>query len=350
MVGGLIVNIAIVTWAACSRCMKESIMLRNAGHRLFLFTYSKPQIENIPDVFHHVAMYDRPELLAVLLKDLDFIDIVHVHNEPSWMVNVAKGAGYKVVLDAHDLNIVRYGWDRAKELGGEDILAIGSCDGLIVPCYKYIDIIQEEATLVIPRMELLSYANEEDFTENENDLKGIVYQGSIYKPVQNHPLPYRLYHEVAKKIISMEIDFHIYPGMGYERYMEYYKSIGCKTYKALPQAKLIKELGRHSWGFVGSPIKHRQWDNTFSNKLFDYIAAGIPSIIYQAEATEKRFRLRGVGAVIDDLEDIKDYYDDKTLRNRYRDSLMEVRKRDFTMESQYDSLMAFYKEVLTSES
>ena len=343
-------KIGIVTWAGCVRCIKECRMLAANGHELYLFTHFSPQIPSdidVNDIFFHQTFYNSPETLFERIRGLDFLDLIHIHNEPSWMVHTAKKAGFKVVLDAHDLNIVRFGWKEALKMGGEDVNAIGESDGLIVPCDKYIDVIEEQGTLRIPTLELLSYANEGDFTENNNDLGGIVYQGSIYEPVPNHPYSYRLYDKVAKELLDMNIPFHIYPGRGYEKEMPFYQELGCTTYKTQDYRELLKQLGRHDWGFCGSPIKHRQWDNTFSNKLFDSIAAGIPSFIYQAEATEKRFGMRGIGPVVENLSDIEGYMLTSGIREDCREEIMDRRKKEWTMESQYDSLIDFYNKVLS---
>ncbi len=343
-------NIAVVTYAGCVRCIKECRMLAEAGHNLWLFSHfqpdSPPEVQ-LEDVFMQMSFYNTQQELLELLTGLEFIELVHVHNEPSWMVHIARAAGHKkIVLDAHDLNIVRYGWDKAFEMGGEDVNAIGECDGLIVPCDRYTEIIEEQGKLRIPILTLYSYVNEEDFVEGDNDLGGIVYGGSIYRPERNHPLPYRIYDNVARHFANKGIPFHIYPGRGYEKHMPFYESIGSVVHNTLDQKKWIKELSRHDWGFCGSPVKHRQWDNTLSNKLFDYIAAGIPAIIYQAKATEDMFGLRGIGVVVKDLKEVEEYYRDRDLRENCRKTILEQRKKEWTMESQLEKLEAFYKEVV----
>lgn len=345
-------NIGIVTYAGCVRCIKECRMLAKAGHKLWLFSHFPPNIPkkvNPDDVFFQQSFYQDQQMLYDKLLGLDFLDIIHVHNEPSWMVNVAKAAGHKkVVLDAHDLNIVRYGWDKALEMGAEDVKAIGESDGLIVPCCRYIEIIEEKAPLRIPTLTLFSYVNEDDFInpeEQKQHLGGIVYQGSIYEPAPDHPLPYRIYDNVAKDIIDMGIDFHIYPGRGYENHMYYYESIGCKTHKSLDPSDLILNLAKHDWGFVGSPIDHLQWNNTLSNKLFDYIAAGIPSFIYKAKATCDMYGGRGIGIVIENLADIKNWHYDKETQNDLS-AIIKRDKKQYSMESQLWELEQFYQKVL----
>ena len=348
-------NIGIVSFAGCIRCIKECRALAKAGHKLWFFSHFPPQAPkdlDLDNIFFHQAFFQDQRMLYDKLKGLDFLDIIHVHNEPSWMVNVAKAAGHnKVVLDAHDLNIVRYGWTKALEMGGEDVNAIGICDGLIVPCYRYIEIIEEQSSLTVPTMTLFSYVNGEDFiTENtlEKDyLGGVVYQGSIYEPSPNHPLPYRIYDKVAKEIIDMGIDFHIYPGRGYEQHMYYYESIGCKVHKSLDPKELLKNLARHDWGFCGSPIDHKQWNNTLSNKLFDYIAAGIPSFIYKAKATCDMYGERGIGVSIENLSDIKSWYYDKETYNDLR-AIIKRDKKEYIMESQISELEDFYEKVLSN--
>ena len=37
-------NIAVVTWAGCVRCIKECRMLKEAGHNLWMFTHFQPDV------------------------------------------------------------------------------------------------------------------------------------------------------------------------------------------------------------------------------------------------------------------------------------------------------------------
>lgn len=343
-------NIAVVSWAGCTRCMKESKIAAEAGNNLWFFNNFQPQISkrvNLDEVFTHITVYNHPQVLYNLLNGLDFIDIVHVHNEPSWMVNVAQQAGHnKIVFDAHDLGVVRNGWENLNDAGREDLAAIGQSQGLIVPCEKYIEILEERGKMSIPWIVMYSYCSEKDFVPNPtHDLGGVVYEGSIYAPAPNHPFPYRIYDNVAKQIVGANIPFYIYPSRGYERGMPYYQSLGCRTMPSTDPGTLIENLSRHKWGFVGSPVPHRQWNNTLSNKLFDYIAAGIPSFIYNAKATEDLFGNEGVGIVIKHLFEVEKYYNDEVLYKELQDNIMKVRSK-WTMESQTAKLMEFYNKVL----
>jgi len=344
-------NIAWVSWASCTRCMKEARMLAKAGHKLWYFGYAPLQLSkdiDPNDIFVHMSQFNSPQLLQNLLIGLDFIDLVHVHNEPSFPVVIAKIVGHKkVILDAHDLGVVRNGWENMSDTTRADLEAITQCDGLIVPCNKYIEILEERGKLSIPTLELLSYNNEEDYVtpKEEEYLGGIVYQGSIYAPAQSHPLPYRIYDNVAKEIISMNIPFYIYPAGGYVKYMPYYHSIGCKCMPSCDPASLLKNLSKHAWAFCGSPIEHRQWHLTLANKQFDYLSAGIPSIVYKADATAKFIKEHGGGVVIKDLKEIKDIYNDEKLRTECVSEIMKMRK-NHTMESQLTKLEQFYEKVI----
>ena len=343
-------NIAVVSWAGCTRCIKESAMLAEAGHKLWFFNNFQPQISNkldLTNIFVRLSSYNHPQQLYNITAGLDFFDLAHVHNEPSWMVDVLKQGGYKkIVFDAHDLGVVRNGWDNLNDGGREDLKAIGQANGLIVPCEKYIEILEERGKMTIPWIVLYSYCSERDFVNAPtNDLGGIVYEGSIYAPSPNHPFPYRIYDNVAKHIVGANIPFYIYPSRGYERFMPYYHSLGCRIMPSTDPGTLIQNLSRHKWGFVGSPVPHRQWHNTLSNKLFDYIAAGIPSFIYNAKATEDLFGNEGIGIVIKHLYEIEKYYNDDILYKELQDNIMKVRSK-WTMESQLPKLLDLYNKVL----
>jgi len=107
---------------------------------------------------------------------------------------------------------------------------------------------------------------------------------------------------------------------------------------------MLKQISRYDWGFCGSPIDHPQWHMAMPNKLFDYIAAGIPVIVYKADESAKFVREHGLGIVIEDLEELAD----PEVYGRHEEirPIVQQIRHDLVMELQAPIIMKIYEQVL----
>jgi len=148
--------------------------------------------------------------------------------------------------------------------------------------------------------------------EPKKKLKGLhlVYAGGMVQQWRRHisPFGYRCYHEIFKKFIDAGWKVHVYSAnCGSEKLSEY-KDIGCKVHENLPYKALLREMsqytaGLHSYNKEG--VKEKAFDYTQTcrpNKLWDYLAAGIPTIGYQGGNGMKIYNKKW-GLVINDLEE-----------------------------------------------
>ncbi len=176
----------------------------------------------------------------------------------------------------------------------------------------------------------------------------IVYCGSYNQPEDVLATPTK---EVAKKIISQMIHFHIYPtSQNIDKkdfdYMDpekkFRKYIHVQDY--VHPEKLSEELSRYDFGLhyaMGdSNIKPQAWNYAAANKFASYLEAGIPPIvnreatIYTKPMTEQRF-----GIVIDNLLEIKKRTANKGYKKMIK-NLCDYRKK-YSVEKHIDEIIGF---------
>ena len=119
---------------------------------------------------------------------------------------------------------------------------------------------------------------------------------------------YRCYHEILEAFIKAGWNVHIYSASYNTGKLSEYKGIGCKIHDNLPYKMLLKEMsqytaGLHSYNKTG--VMEKAFDYTQicrGNKIWDYLAAGIPTIGYQGGNGTKIYRGKW-GITIKDLEE-----------------------------------------------
>lgn len=118
---------------------------------------------------------------------------------------------------------------------------------------------------------------------------------------------YRCYHEIFKKFIEAGWKIHLYSASYNNGKLSEYKDIGCRIHENYSYKMLLQEMsqytaGLHSYNKEG--VEEKAFDYTQvcrGNKIWDYLAAGIPTIGYQGGKGMKIYK-RKWGVVIKDLE------------------------------------------------
>lgn len=161
----------------------------------------------------------------------------------------------------------------------------------------------------------------------------LVYAGGIASQwsQRTSPYGYRCYHQVLKAFVDSGWEVHLYPA-SYRKLSEY-KDFGCIIHNKLSYNDLLKEIsqytaGLHSYNREGVPEKAYNYTQSCrGNKIWDYLAAGIPTVGYQGG--------RGM-----------DIYRNKwgvVIRSLSRSNLLELPKRlgkiEITNEMRFENTM-----------
>ena len=69
---------------------------------------------------------------------------------------------------------------------------------------------------------------------------------------------------------------------------------------------LLTQLSRHDWGLVGNLRQTLEWDVAMPNKLFEYIAAGVPVVSMYASEAGEFIERHGLGIQVKSMEELRD--------------------------------------------
>jgi hypothetical protein len=333
-------NVLFLSRHCCIRVVKEGLALLNAGVNVY-FLQARVQNPEFMRVLPQMSFWDSEAELRDKLAGLTGFDVIHIHNEPSWIGTVAKQVrpDLPVIMDCHDLNSERTG-----EHNDEEDEMVAAVDGFITPSQGYAQHINEFYSSYKPVETIYSLCNEDFYWDRfpAGDavprVPGIVYEGGITAD-DNHPHPYRDYREVTRQLTGMGIAFHLYGAN--DRWNAIYQDLGAYTYPLLPYNAMLRSLSRYDWGFVGPGMTHRAFDHCMPNKLFESMAAGIPVIVWKAQEAAEWVKKYNVGVVVNRIEDIAKLTPDMAAEHR-----KIVRSQKFTMENQVGKLLKFYEQFV----
>ncbi|MGA1822210.1 MAG: glycosyltransferase [Thermoplasmatota archaeon] len=200
--------------------------------------------------------------------------------------------------------------------------------------------IPEENSMVFPNYAMRSDIHEQKdkISEKEGGVH-IVYEGVLSFDGYRAPLL-----ELFKKIAEMGIHIHIY-GIGdpdvLRRYLELQKrSAYYHFHEGLEHDLLMGELTRYDFGLIPffPPGKEREhFDTMLPNKIFDYLAAGIPVIVPDSISMARFVRKFGCGIILGDLDE---------LRSRLEGSKIRIRREDFIIETHIEELLSSFRRVI----
>jgi glycosyltransferase involved in cell wall biosynthesis len=319
----------------CVRLQKQAMALLEKGHQVHLVGKRLPNWPEFTSLSYFSTVSQLREALRVHKK----ADIVHVHNEPSWMMLVAKEILPKVpvVLDIHDAMIFRS--TELKYKSAEERIAFDWADGLVFVGEKCRRIINpKQPSCILP-----SYVNDAHYQYQAWQwIGGVAYEGRIDTPTDKPFMQYANYVDACSEFFKAGIPFHIYaPGGDSEKKKKCYEQI-CHLCKTLPYDKLIMTLGCHDWGLCGNTKEYREWDLAVPNKLFEYMAGGIPIVAMNCAEVEKFVKKHGVGIAVKSVQELKDRWDE---RQQCQKNVFAKRFK-FSMENNIHILEDFYKGLI----
>ena len=146
-------------------------------------------------------------------------------------------------------------------------------------------------------------------------LKGLnlVYAGGLIPSrsldlKQGNNFYYKCHQQTLEKFIEAGWNVHIYPTkVARTNYFIKYKNMGCIIHEWAHGGIIYKEMSQYTAGLqsfnkIGTPIQAFQYSQLCRpNKLYDYLASGIPTIGYQGGNGMEVYWDKW-GIVIDDLE------------------------------------------------
>jgi glycosyltransferase involved in cell wall biosynthesis len=305
-------RITFIAHHFCIRATKQVLALKSKGHKIYGMSFRRPEYRENFDAFllcHDKNIRQMKNAIEIMDKETD---VWYVHTEPYWMVFLVREVSNKpILLDMHDSMNWRIIQDFPKS--SEERAAVEMIDGAVYPSGQCRDITEKLYPRLkdLPSTILPPYVNERFYVYHAWErIGGIVYEGRVDKKSSPHFLNYCKYHELAKKLQEAEIPFYLYSPWKSQEHMNEYNEIAL-TYDALEYSKLIGTMGCHDWGFCGNIDEHPEWNLAMPNKLFEYMAAGIPIIAMNCKEVEKFVVEHGVGIAVKSVDEIKARWDER---------------------------------------
>lgn len=329
----------------CIRVVKQSLALQKAGGVEVIHLQHRLANQDSAFLINNHNFYKHEITLRFKLQNyFSDVDLIHVHNEPHNLATIARSVlpDMPIVFDAHDLDTARTRKDHTSERE-----AIESSDGIITPSLGYEMHVKEWYRLPpnYPTITVYSFCTD-DMTQikRRSKLGGIVYQGglSISTPqlAALGAYSYRDWRSAAMKLAKLKIPFHLY-GAGADDVLQYLGT-DAVLHCSVPFTSLIGELSRYDWGMVGCSFVDAAFEWAMPNKLFEYMAAGVPLIVMNAPEAAEFVKKHDIGVVVDSIEDIPAIYD----QHHYYKTMVAKKASEFSMESQVPSILNFYKTVI----
>lgn len=345
-------NILFVTYHTCARAAKEARALERAGNQVIVLQHVAVS-EEILYATELASFYrTEAELQARISYFGDWAEVIHVHNEPNWIVSAAAVARnlacplVPVIFDIHDLESMR----ESGVIDKDETPAIHAADGFIFPSKGYQAGIRRIYNISsIPDRIIYSYCSSDDIVNDPLPrVNGLVYEGATVAPLINFNAKtagykhYRDYVDLAGKLKFQGLPFHLY-GVRKE-FQQPYINEGAIVHDMMRFPDMLRQLSRYDWGLCGHAGDHPQWQKAMPNKLFEYIAAGIPVISINAHEVSDLVTREGLGVVCGSVEEIARTMRDRKARRELAENVEDRRGR-FVMEKQVSRIEELYAEA-----
>ena len=292
------------------------------------------------------AFYSYDDLLK-FVNESEF-DIVHCSNEPDVLANLLLHCNKKVIYDAHDFMTIR-DYTVSYEVYYLEYAANKFSDGCIATD-KYSEKIMRERYTISPdrimtvhnrpleRQIPACITKKEKLSKRDGQLH-IVYEGGISGDRNSN----RFMEDMWRIITESNIHIHYYSQQNIAYCKKLEQTSPYLHYEGnLSSLELITEMTQYDIGSILLNPIDKNADISYPNKLYEYLAAGLPVVSNLTVSLEFAEEFR-VGGPLDFRGDIQ-----KQLRkiaaiqvpNRF------LQDNNLTMDSCADDILAFYRKIV----
>lgn len=330
--------------APCVRTDKISCILKAAG--IMTQNACFRARSKMPEAYWKENCFETYDALLEFVNASEF-DIVHSSNEPDILTNLLLHSNKTVIADVHDLLTAR-NIDSSPETYYLEYVANKFAGGsmYVAPYYRDLQILRcgvpLERTCILPNLILESQIPAPDkrmqkLSAVDGELH-IVYEGGISdKPVSN-----RFFEEIWRTIADACIHIHYYSQQNIDYCKKLEKMSPYLHYEGNRYGlELITEMTKYDVGSVLLNPVDKNVIMASPNKLYEYLAAGLP-VVTNLAATLEFVKSEGVGGDLDFDGDIYEQLKKLaaiTIPDQY------LQKNELTMDSRAEDILAYYKKI-----
>lgn len=343
-------NILFVQDAPCIRNYKMATALRSRGHRVSLVYTDKLLSER------YTGLSDSTYNECIKLNsyrhlwDISYnYDLIHCHNEPDTLTVAALAGHAPVIHDTHDLISLRAGGDH--QLRYFEGIANRGAHGRIYTTPYQMEEARELYGVNGNSLVFYNYCSGSDLPKKllpklseEDGQIHIVYEGGVGGSA------HRDFSDLFIKLAYKDIEIHIYPAVfNIEQAHFFVQYPHIHYHRPVSPKNLIEEMSQYDFGIIPFNLKKgnkRFLDSTIANKLFEYLAAGLPVLASDLKSYRDYFSKYPIGMTFRDAEEITEVL--PKLREMV--THLDWSTAFSTYEDKIGSLETFYRQILSRES
>ncbi|HPG37927.1 MAG TPA: methyltransferase domain-containing protein [bacterium] len=273
-------NILFVQEAPCIRNYKMAAALRTRGHSVTLAWTRARLSQMYPGLDDNVYTACIQLTTHKQLWDISGqYDLVHCHNEPDILTVAALAGKAPVIHDTHDLISLRASGD-ANLTYFEGVANRGVAGRVYTTPYQ----LQEAQQLYGsdgPSIVLYNYTSQADLPDvklpklsTRDGQVHIVYEGGIGGNT------HRNFIELFRQLAQGNIHIHIYPTFYSQELADFFaQTANIHYYQPCSPKQIMEQMTQYDIGIIPFNLEKgnkRFLDSTIANKLFEYLAAGLP--------------------------------------------------------------------------
>lgn len=341
-----------VTMTSYQRGEKQASALKKLGHNVGM-VFLGQRMNAHPDYFDIIINAMNENHLINAIQDFK-PDIIHTHNypdQPYWQTRLAlKKSGHvcPIVHDVHDPCLTWYNCETPDEVVsvvGER--GIEPADGLLFPSQKLLDDVKAHYNFTQHAITFEPYVPKEWYVSgNVNvDFRTLVYEGGLRGSGAEPQYQFRNYTMLADQLKRDGVKFVVY-GSPPEGEKKEYENI-CELKNPLFINNAIKEMAQYGFGFCGSVYYMYNIDYCSPNKLYEYMAAGLPLINMRSSSTAKFIDENKIGFNVNSVEEVSAILRNVTQEQykQLRDNVFLVRDK-YCVENNIQRIINFYEKIL----
>jgi len=297
------------------------------------------------------------EELGQLVDDLS-IELIHSQNAPDILTKAAVEGTHRIPVihenqDTISLRRTPYTPESNfdEELADERI-ANQMCDARIHVSQGLLDYVRErygsKKEIVFHNYvsrSLMPTSFKRKLSETDGNVH-LVYEGTLSSFPGDHYDLKEIFKELARHGYHVHIyDSHV--NRDYAKLARRHRAIdyhGHKNPRELPY-----EMTQYDYGWAGfNAAENREHlDVALPNKLFEYLACGLPVLSFQHKSQREFIEANDVGLVFTDLNELDHQMTEQAVAERLKRNVMHKRL-DFTMEANIWKLLGLYRSLLGS--
>ncbi len=283
-----------------------SNLTRRGHHVTLAYTWKKlsERYENADDSAYSELVKLRK--IDDIIKVSEGYDLIHSHNEPDTLTVSAQRARIPVIHDTHDLISLRYNHEPSIVLY-ERLANTRSTACIYSTQYQ-----RDEAARLygpqVPTEVLYNFASRADVPSKplkklsaKDGKVHVVYEGGVSEKKYHH----RDFTDIFLEVATGNVILHIHPIQYSEAIAEMFKGNANIVYhKPVGPNEIVQVMTQYDLGIIPWNLKYanlRFLNSTIANKLFEYMAAGLPVAASPLTSYEDFFRDYNVGTTFNDV-------------------------------------------------